>query len=137
MGCQAEGSANLTTVMIEYRTKITKCYDAIKLGIDADAKWYYVTWQLDGFTPQPGQKMTFEALLHCVAKHQGLAGLDQSVGVLADGGRSDLRALHRERNHQGLENRIIDPDFGSDGEGEVQCSERLGGLLRYYYRDGA
>jgi hypothetical protein len=45
----------------------------------------------------------------------------------------------RERNHQGVGNRIIEPDFGSGGEGEVQCRERLGGLLRYYYyyRDAA
>jgi putative transposase len=42
---------------------------------------------------------------------------------------------HRERNHQGLENNIIEPEFGSDVEGEVTCRERLGGLLRYYYRD--
>jgi putative transposase len=33
---------------------------------------------------------------------------------------------HRERNHQGLENRIIEPEFGSAEEGEVQCHERLG-----------
>ena len=44
---------------------------------------------------------------------------------------------HCERNHQGLGNKIIEPDFGSGGEGEVQCRERLGGLLRYYYRDTA
>ena len=45
---------------------------------------------------------------------------------------------HRERNHQGLENKIIEPDFGSKvEEGEVNCRERLGGLLRYYYRDAA
>ena len=46
---------------------------------------------------------------------------------------------HQERNHQGLENKIIEPDFGPDGEGEgaVQCRERLGGLLRYYHRDAA
>ena len=44
---------------------------------------------------------------------------------------------HRERNHQGLENNIIDPDFGSVEAGEVNCRERLGGLLRYYYRDAA
>jgi putative transposase len=44
---------------------------------------------------------------------------------------------HRERNHQGLGNTIIEPEFGSGGEGEVQFSERLGGLLRYYYRDAA
>jgi putative transposase len=44
---------------------------------------------------------------------------------------------HRERNHQGLGNEIIEPDSGS--EGEVKCRERLGGLLRYYchYRDAA
>ena len=47
--------------------------------------------------------------------------------------------LERERNHQGLENKIklIEPDFGSDGEGVVQCRERLGGLLRYYHWDAA
>jgi putative transposase len=44
---------------------------------------------------------------------------------------------HGERNHQGLGNKIIEPDFSSDGKGEVQCRERLGGLLRYYYRDAA
>ncbi|MFT5106096.1 MAG: putative transposase [Pseudoalteromonas tetraodonis] len=44
---------------------------------------------------------------------------------------------HRERNHQGLGNKIIEPEFGSDGAGEVQCRQRLGGLLRYYYRDAA
>jgi len=44
---------------------------------------------------------------------------------------------HRERNHQGLENKIIEPAFGSVEEGEVDCRERLGGLLRYYCRDAA
>ncbi len=32
---------------------------------------------------------------------------------------------HRERNHQGLENKIIELEFGSAGE--VNCRERLGG----------
>ena len=44
---------------------------------------------------------------------------------------------HGERNHQGLDNRIIQPDFEFAGEGEVNCRERLGGLLRYYHRDAA
>jgi hypothetical protein len=30
-----------------------------------------------------------------------------------------------------------DPEFGSDGEGMVQCRAQLGELLRYYYRDAA
>jgi putative transposase len=33
---------------------------------------------------------------------------------------------HGERNHQGMGNKIIEPDFGSDREGEVQCRERPG-----------
>ena len=42
--------------------------------------------------------------------------------------------FHHERNHQGLGNRIIDAgtEVGRT-QGEVQCRERLGGLLRYYY----
>ena len=44
---------------------------------------------------------------------------------------------HLERNHQGLENKIVEPDFESSSEGAVQCRERLGGLLRYYHRDAA
>ena len=42
---------------------------------------------------------------------------------------------HMERNHQALGNRLIDPgeEVGRT-TGEVECRERLGGLLRYYYR---
>lgn len=45
---------------------------------------------------------------------------------------------HHERNHQGLDNLLIDPqhEIGSL-EGSVVCRERLGGMLRYYYRDAA
>ncbi len=45
---------------------------------------------------------------------------------------------HSERNHQGLDNQIIGPsDEVGRGDGEVRCRERLGGMLRYYYRDAA
>ena len=46
--------------------------------------------------------------------------------------------FHRERNHQGLDNRIIHPeeDLGTT-VGDVKCRERLGGLLRYYHRPAA
>ena len=45
---------------------------------------------------------------------------------------------HTERNHQGLDNNIIDfrEEVGS-ANGPVQCRERLGGMLNYYYRDAA
>jgi len=51
---------------------------------------------------------------------------------------SYLAHYHQERNHQGLSNRIIEPgDELGQGSGPVHCRERLGGTLRYYYRDAA
>ena len=49
-----------------------------------------------------------------------------------------LLHYHAERNHQGLGNRLIEPpqDLGKTS-GTVECRERLGGLLRYYYRKAA
>ena len=45
---------------------------------------------------------------------------------------------HRERNHQGLGNRLIFPDAAAVGTaGVIQRRERLGGLLNYYYRAAA
>jgi len=42
---------------------------------------------------------------------------------------------HGERNHQGLGNQLIQPEESvGKAEGEIGCRERLGGLLRYYYR---
>jgi transposase InsO family protein len=40
---------------------------------------------------------------------------------------------HRERNHQSLGNEILFPD-GLSGSGDIEFRERLGGLLKYYYR---
>ena len=49
-----------------------------------------------------------------------------------------LEHYHVERNHQGLDNQIIDPgDEVGLTDSDVQCRQRLGGLLRYYYRDAA
>ena len=61
------------------------------------------------------------------------------------GERSLRRALtefaahyHQERNHQGLENNLIDPSAEVGRvEGKVACRNRLGSLLRYYYREAA
>jgi putative transposase len=52
--------------------------------------------------------------------------------------KSFLLHYHQERNHQGLENKLIEPgDEVDHSEGDVCCRERLGGLLRYYYREAA
>ena len=40
-----------------------------------------------------------------------------------------------ERNHQGLDNRLIDaPDDKESCAGAVSCSARLGGMLHFYHR---
>jgi hypothetical protein len=45
--------------------------------------------------------------------------------------------FHAERNHQGKGNALLFPrDTHICRERPVQCRERLGGLLRYYHRDG-
>jgi putative transposase len=42
---------------------------------------------------------------------------------------------HRELNHQGIGNRLIDSAATeSRGSGSIECRERLGGLLRFYHR---
>ena len=43
---------------------------------------------------------------------------------------------HQERNHQGLDNKIIRPEFSPlPSTGPIRCRKRLGGMLNYYYRE--
>jgi putative transposase len=45
---------------------------------------------------------------------------------------------HVERNHQGLENALIEPGEATGSEnGTIDCRERLGGMLKYYHRRAA
>lgn len=45
---------------------------------------------------------------------------------------------HQERNHQGLENRLIIPmERPADTTLPIERRQRLGGLLNYYYRKAA
>jgi hypothetical protein len=45
---------------------------------------------------------------------------------------------HKERNHQGEDNRILFPDFDSgEPKGGVARRKRLGGMLNYYHREAA
>jgi hypothetical protein len=46
-----------------------------------------------------------------------------------------VERYHTERNHQGLENEVIDSGETTGSEnGTIDCRERLGGLLKYYHR---
>ena len=52
--------------------------------------------------------------------------------------RKYLAHYRVERNHQGLANELIEPaDEVGRSDGKVNCRKRLGGMLRYYYRDAA
>ena len=45
---------------------------------------------------------------------------------------------HRERNHQGVDNRLIEPDDRVESASSaIQCAQRLGGMLRFYHRCAA
>jgi putative transposase len=65
--------------------------------------------------------------------------------VILFGERSLRRALceyiehyHAERNHQGKDNVLLFSRYTSLRRGgQVQCRERLGGLLRYYHQEAA
>jgi hypothetical protein len=52
--------------------------------------------------------------------------------------REYVEHYHAERNHKGLGNKLLEPDADiGQSAGELQQRERLGGMLRYYYRDAA
>ncbi len=60
-GCQVGvETPSLQRMKTTNQSNPTELYATIKLGIDAHAKWFYVARQLDGATPRPVQKMTFE-----------------------------------------------------------------------------
>ena len=44
---------------------------------------------------------------------------------------------HRERNHQGLANELIDTPTAQRTTGVVRRRQRVGGILSYYYRSAA
>jgi putative transposase len=61
----------------------------------------------------------------------GEASLRRSV-------REFLSHYHCERNHQGLDNRLIIPDTShAINRGPIRRRERLGGMLNYYFRQAA
>ena len=44
---------------------------------------------------------------------------------------------HEERPHQGLDNELVAPQEKVIGAGPLKCRERLGGVLKFYYREAA
>ena len=69
----------------------------------------------------------------------------ECLGRLVPLGEGHLRAAvrafvhhyHEERPHQGLGNELIAPKTTLIGAGLFTCRERLGGVLKFYYREAA
>ena len=51
--------------------------------------------------------------------------------------RAFVEHYHEERPHQGLGNELIAPKTTSIGTDPIKCRARLGGLLKFYYREAA
>ena len=59
-------------------------------------------------------------------------------GSLRRAVREFVDHYHHERNHQGLDNRLIRPLVtAGHAHGPIHCHHRLGGMLKYYYRTAA
>jgi transposase InsO family protein len=59
-------------------------------------------------------------------------------GMLRNAVGEFVMHYHLERNHQGLGNRLIEPDeHVGQVTGDAVCDERLGGMLKYYRRNAA
>ena len=52
--------------------------------------------------------------------------------------REYVAHYHRERNHQGIDNRLIEPAGHAESvSSAIECAQRLGGMLRFYHRTAA
>jgi len=67
--------------------------------------------------------------------------LDQMIFFSEDMLRNTIREFvahyHYERNHQGLDNRLLIESTTMSTAGHVRKHQRVGGLLNYYYREVA
>ena len=78
---------------------------------------------------------------HLIGKVMGRYPLDLSgekAGHLRLIVHEYIEHYHRERNHQGLDNQLLQrPPPPVRADADVQRRERLGGLLSFYYREAA
>ena len=87
------------------------------------------------FAVMPDTAQTFERFVRSIKEEC----LDRMIffgeQMLRETILSYVERYHAERNHQGLDNKLIDPvdDIGK-ADGKIVCRERLGGLLKSYHR---
>jgi len=118
--------------------------DASHLIVDRDSSFIALREYLDTNTETevvllPPRSPNMNAYLERFMRSLKSECLDRMIFF---GQKSLRRALtqyiehyHTERNHQGLENQLIEPDDNvGSAVGDIQCRERLGGMLKYYRR---
>ena len=85
-------------------------------------------------------------MCHYSAHGPSIVVLEDTAQSFSTLGERHLRAAvkaytehyHVERNHQGLNNELIEDRCGvADMNGDVERHERLAGILNYYYRRAA
>jgi hypothetical protein len=92
----------------------------IKLGIDAYAQYYWVSRQVDGATPQPVQKMTYDEFMLFVIKQQKLT---RNVVTCSEAGAFGFH-LHRRLDGLGIKNDGVQPRDGAERDKGVK-NDRL------------
>jgi putative transposase len=100
--------------------------------------------QIVGCTPHPDEVFMVQAGRTMTATDEGalarcrvlICDRDQkwSARHLRRAMHEFVEHYHHERNHQGLDNELIDGHSSPEGAGRIRCRQRLGGLLNYYYR---
>ena len=92
-------------------SKSSASCESIKLGIDAHDKYYWVSCQVDGATPQPVQNVTYEELLLFVLKQQELT---RNVATCYEGVRSGSNCAAEYSRHRAVvEGQSVGRDQGS------------------------
>ncbi len=140
-----------TAWMQQMGRNLTDCYDGFLndigyLLLDRDTKFFPFCGVLESTNTQVTLLPPKSPNLNAFIERYMRSMKDDCLNRMIFFGEKPLRRAltefeeyyHTERNHQGLENNIIDFK-GQSGStiGAVQRRERLGGMLSYYYRDAA
>ena len=60
------------------------------------------------------------------------------AGIVVPYRSRNIEHYHRERNHRGLDNRLIQlPAVETADHYPIRCHSRLSGMLNFYYRETA
>lgn len=130
---------------------LTDCFDGFFRDtrcvlVDRDTKFCPFRGVLDGSDTKPVLLPPKSPNLNAQIERYMRSMKEECLNRMIFFGENSLRTAlkeftnhyHAERNHQGLGNSLIEPgaEIGRF-DGDIQCRDRLGGMLRYYHREAA